>query len=383
MLNFEIISLVLFALILGGIAYRDRKNIEFHSGLAVRKWTKGLELIDSFVKSHPRFTTFIGNLGVVVAIIASISGIIFLIHLTLQFQQTFSFVLPTAGGYNIPGPVISVPFWYWFIAIFIIASTHETMHAVLARLEKVKVRNYGIIMLLILPIGAFVDPDERGIKRLSLMKKLRIFAAGSFINFVTGILAIVLMIGSLFLFSSLVHTNGIVIDSVVPDSPAEKIGIQGTILYMNNETVKSTFDFVNILNKTKPGEKIFFVTDIGNYDLTLGSNSDNQNKSYVGVNVWNYYEYDFFGSKEALPLGVINVFFSFISFLSWLSGISIGIAFVNILPMKPLDGGLFFEEIFVKLFKERGKTLIKITSILMLILLLFNIIGIPLLRNIF
>lgn len=381
MINFEIISLLIFVLGVGGLLYRDRKNLELYYVIVIKKWDKGLELIDSFVKKHPGFTVFVGNAGVAFAFIAAIFGIIFLVQLTLQFQQTFSLVLPSAGGYTVPGPVISVPFWYWLITIFIIATSHETMHAVFIRLEKVKVKTYGIALLLILPFAAFVDPDARGIKKLSLIKKLRIFAAGSFINFVTGVFALGLIIASLFLFSSLAHSDGVVIDSVVSDSPAELIGLHGTIFGMNNQTIKNNYDLVQALNKTKPGDNVLFITDNGNYNLFLDSNPQNQNKSYVGITTIDNYQYNFLGSIGTIPNSVVKVFFSIVSFLNWLSGMALGIAIANILPAKPFDGGLFFEEIFVKLFGKRGKILINITTVLILSMLIFSILGIPIVKN--
>src|SRR5438445_5068790 len=101
-------------------------------------------------------------------------------------------VLPSAGGVTVPGTV-SIPFWYWLFAIFPLIFVHESMHAIFARLEKIKIMSYRILLLLVLPIGAFVDPDMESTKKLPSVKKLRIFSAGSLGNYLLVLLVILIL----------------------------------------------------------------------------------------------------------------------------------------------------------------------------------------------
>ncbi|MBI1978637.1 MAG: site-2 protease family protein [Candidatus Aenigmarchaeota archaeon] len=382
MVSLEIISMLIFVAIVGYLLILDRKNVTFHYGIIIRRWTKGLEWIDRIVKSHPVFVRRMGNASVAIGLLAGLGGTALLIFLTLQLQQTFGLVLPTAGGYQIPGPVFSVPFWYWLIAIFIIVVTHETMHAVFIRLEKVPVRNYGILMLLLLPIGAFVDPDNERIKRLSYMKKLRIFSAGSFANFVTAIVAIGIFVSSVFAFGYVTDTAGVVVDSVAENSPASEVNLEGTIKSVGNYEINNAHDFVKSLNNTSPGDEISVTTDKGEYSMILGEHPTVENRSYMGVTIRNSYEYSLFGFDGVVPLAFLNTFFVVTSFLNWLFLISVGVGVVNLLPIKPFDGGLFFGEIFTKLFKEKGTLIINMTSLVLIGVLLFNIFGIPWLKGI-
>ncbi len=381
MVNFELVSLALFAAIIGFLVFKDRSNIEFKYGFIIKRWTGGLDIIDRFVARYPRFITILGNIGVGIGILAGLLGVIGLIILTVNLQQAFQLVLPTAGGYQIPGPVVSVPFWYWIIAIFIIASTHETMHAVFVRLEKVKVKNYGVLLLLILPIGAFVDPDDKRIKKLAILKKLRIFAAGSLANFLSAIVAIVILVSSLFLFNSATESVGVAIDSVDPNSPAEKVGLEGTIMKINGVDVIDTLDFVNALNGTKTGDRIAITTDKGSYQIVLEDHPEIENRTYMGIGVRNSYEYNILGLAGLVSGAFFKVFITVISFLNWLIVISIGVGIVNLLPMKPLDGGLFFEEILTSKFGETGRKVIVATSFIILGLLLFNLFGVPMIKS--
>ncbi len=381
MASFEIISLFAFIAIVGLLLLKDRKNLTFNYGIIVRRWTRGLELIDALVRGHRKHIIILGNIGVALGVVIGISGVGILIYLTMQAERVFGLVLPTAGNYQIPGPVFSVPFWYWLIAIFIIAVTHETFHAIFIRLEKVPVKNYGILLFLLLPIGAFVDPDNDKIKRLAFTKKLRIFAAGSLINIIVAIVAVLVFAGGVFAFGGLAKTSGVMIDSIAPNSPAESAGLQGNIHEINGEPVKSTLDFVYALNGTRAGDEINIITDKGSYNLVLESNPKNENRTYIGVSIRNSYQYNVMGLAGDVPLVLVRLFFTVMSFLNWLFLISSGVAVVNMLPVKPLDGGLFFGEIFNKMFGTRGNLIINVTSMIILAMILFNIFGVSLLQR--
>ncbi len=381
MVSLEIGSLLVFLFIVAVLVYKDRKNISFNYGLVIRRWEGGVKIIDRLVKKYPTFIRRLGNVGVAIGVIAGIGGMIILIALTVKLQQSFALVLPTAGGYEIPGPVFSVPFWYWFIAIFIIALTHETFHAIFIRLEKVPLKNYGIMMLLLLPIGAFVDPDNNRIKRLAMMKKLRIFAAGSFINFIVGFLSIGLFLLSVLALDGLTNTSGVEIASVDVDSPADMVNLQGKIQKFNDVQITSTQDFVNAMNTTQVGDQVIIVTDIGSYTVMLEEHPQIEDRPYIGIKMRELLEYNLFGMKGIVPLGFLEIFFVVSSFLNWLFMISLGVGVVNMLPVKPLDGGLFFEEIFVKYFGNKGKLLIRATTILIVGILIFNLFIVPWLRS--
>ncbi|MEM7827462.1 MAG: hypothetical protein QXD72_02015, partial [Candidatus Aenigmatarchaeota archaeon] len=110
MVSFEIASILLFIIIVGSLLLKDRKNITFKYGIIIRRWTKGLELIDKLVRRYPKFVTWIGNIGIVVGLLAGLVGVAILIFLTVRLERAFGLILPTAGGYQVPGPVFSIPF---------------------------------------------------------------------------------------------------------------------------------------------------------------------------------------------------------------------------------------------------------------------------------
>ena len=90
--------------------------------------------------------------------------------------------------------------------------------------------------------------------------------------------------------------------------------------------------------------------------------------AYIGINVI---------GQSVKYNGNIETFQNFqivIILLMWIYVFNLGIGIVNMLPIKPLDGGLMFEEI-VRHFTKRDTIIVKIVGGIMLIVLLFNLIG--------
>jgi len=57
----------------------------------------------------------------------------------------------------------------------------------------------------------------------------------------------------------------------------------------------------------------------------------------------------------------------------WIYIFNLGIGLINLLPIKPLDGGLVFEELLSR--NKKSQVIVRIVSSTMLFLLLFNIFG--------
>lgn len=372
-MNLEIISTIIFFSLVGILLLKDRKSAEFHYGIIIRRWKKGKEIIDNLVKNHEKIISRIGTISVVIGIIAGIFGFITLIVFSFRLERMFGLVLPTAGGYQYPGPIISIPFWYWIIGAFVIMITHESMHAVYARLEKIPIKNYGILLLLVLPIGAFVDFDMKRVNRLKTLRKLKILTAGSFANFLTA--AIVLLIGlaiSTFLFQA----TGVSFAKTVEGSPASTANLTGVIKSINGIEVKTLEDFTNILNNTKVGEEIEIATTNSTYRLTTTSRPDNQTGPYIGI---------------ASPATAFNIKFGLQNYSStieistrllfWLFVLGVGVGTANLLPLKPFDGGLVWEEILIKKFKQ-GRNIVNILTAITIFLILFNLFGIGIVKGI-
>ena len=92
---------------------------------------------------------------------------------------------------NVPGLGI-LPFWYWLIAIFVIAVVHEFSHGIVARAHNIPVKHTGLAFFGPI-IGAFVEPDEKKLRAGKDITQYSVYAAGAFSNVILALLALLLL----------------------------------------------------------------------------------------------------------------------------------------------------------------------------------------------
>jgi len=372
MFDLEIISTLLFFAIVGILVYRDRKHIQYDHGIIIKKWTRGKEAIDNFVNKHSKLIMWIGNFAVVAGVIASVAGFALLLKMTLSFEQMFGIILPSISAVKYPEPVVSVPFWYWLIGVFVIMTSHEFMHAVFSRLERVSIKSFGIILFFVLPIGAFVDPSQKQIEKLKTLSKLRIYAAGSFGNLLIAGLVFLISIITVNMFVATITEAGVSFKQTIAGTPAENVSMSGVIYQINSTAVKSIKDFEAFMNNTAIANTIIVKTSSGSYTVKTIPRPDDATRPFIGIqNMTQVYNYRFGGY---VPDYMFDGVAMWLRLLFWIFVISFGVGVANLLPMKPFDGGYIFEEFFKRLFgKKHSKTAIKIMTIITIGLLLTNI----------
>jgi len=383
-MELETLSVIIFFGILAIIIYRDRKNIDFKFGLMMRRTNKGKKVIYNFAEKHRKKLRIIGNIAIIVGIIVSVTGVFMLVQSSYKLiskpeeaTQGVKLVFPSVSGLKMPGFVLGVPFWYWILGVFIVLFAHEPMHALLARAEKIKIKSFGVLLFFILP-GAFVDPDEKQIKKLSMIKKLRIFAAGSFGNLIVAGVFLFLIVSYNFLFDSLTLTEGVIFEKTIENTGASEVGLTGTITEINDKEVKSIVDFSNIMKDVKPGDIIKIKTDQGYFQVKTTASSEDPKKPFIGIGK----PRTLFIYKGVLKdFGVVSENTLYI--ISWVLGLfewvfvlNIGIGTFNLFPIKPLDGGLMLEEIIKHFYKgKKVKYLVNGISLFVLSLVLINLFG--------
>lgn len=377
-MNIEIITVLIFLGVLSIIIYKDRKNFEFKSGLILRRSTKGKEFIYKFSEKYEKHLKVIGTLGIIIGVLASIYGSYLLFKSTFEIfsnkvkESTLRIVLPSVEGVNMPGFVLGVPFWYWIIAVFVVMFIHEPMHAFLARAEKIDIKSFGVLLFIILP-GAFVEPNERQLKRKPLLSKLRVFAAGSFGNIIVAGIMILLIIGFNNIVPIFIQPIGIGFESLMAGSYAESSELNGIIIKINDIDVKTLEDLSNAMKDIKPGDEIQVTTTKGTYTIKTISDPDNQQRALIGIQK-PYVEYLSISNKP-VSRSTISIIEWFDGLFAWIFILNLGVGVFNLFPLKPLDGGLMMEAITQHFFKEKGKIVANYISIFFLLLILFNLFG--------
>jgi len=190
---------ILFAIIFYGLILvwflKQRSRFEVHGKvIALYKTKIGLKLMDRLAGVCPRFTKVLGHIGSVVGFAGM--GLIFYFLVKGTFDLLFipnavPAVAPVLPGVRVPGlPVLS--FWHWIVGIFFVATVHEFSHGIWARLYKLKVKSSGVLFFGPI-LGAFVEPDEKQLKKRPRSQQLAVFAAGPFSNIIFGFFFLLLI----------------------------------------------------------------------------------------------------------------------------------------------------------------------------------------------
>jgi len=371
--DFESLSTIGFIILLVILAIHDRKNIKFKYGVLIRRMQKGKEWIYAVGDKHKTLFSFFGYAAIVVGIIASIVSLYFILQSSYNIitnpreaRPGLQPIIPSVPSTTVCRYALCVPFWYWIIGVLVVLLSHELSHAFVSRAENIKIKSFGLLSLVVLP-GAFVEPDERQLKKSGSMTKLKIYAAGSFANILIFALATALSIA---MFRTLYVESGVNYQSLVDSSPAEAASLKGAITEINGQKIYNTDDFKQVMSKVMPGQFVVLKTTEGDYRFATAANPDNPEQSYIGIA--NPYTYFTVTSQAGIFRGSIEWVYQLIV---WIAFLNIGIGLVNLLPIKPLDGGLVYEEIFRVIFKKNIPTLINVVSIITFGIILVNVLG--------
>ena len=318
----------------------------------------------------------------------------------------------------LPGLNPLIPFVYGIIGIVIAVVIHEGTHGVIARRLGLPVRSTGVLFFLIIPIGAFVEIDEKLIQKARFRDSGRIMAGGPGSNIIVALIALGLLI---LVVSGLVPAqfNGVQVQTILSPSPAyqllqnHELSAGDVITQVNSTMVHSVANLSSFMSHTRPNESLIVYVQQGGstnaYQITLGANPNNKTIGFIGIGqsfsssdlntIKNTYSNSFFkdpllylvvpgvfaSANSVVPfsseLAVLysspslgSLWFPLASTFFWIWFINVNLAFFNAIPLYPLDGGQallnFFSHFGRKGVELRAKTLTTIISVAMLILIL-------------
>ncbi|MBI4173723.1 MAG: site-2 protease family protein [Candidatus Aenigmarchaeota archaeon] len=380
-------SAVAFIVLLAILVVKDRDKFTRDSIMLLRKTQRGKAFLTRLGERHPTFWKYVGMAGVFVGFGMSIWILWTFVNLSManiispKPESGLSLVLPSPGpsAQILPG-VIAVPFWYWIITIALLAIVHEGMHGVMAAREKIRIKSLGWGLLLVIPL-AFVEPDEKQLQKKSVWAQLRVFAAGSFANFVLGTLCLLLLS---FTIGYAYQPNGVAFGELLTGSPAQAANLTGTILAIDGSRINGLQDLVTALEQAGVGKEIEIATSTPGgekaYRLTTIQHPDlpNSSRGYIGIG----------GLAEYLTLkpafaGLAGVF-AFLAgtapfyslqnggLLFYLAVLNIGIGAFNMMPIKALDGGRMWELAFQRVSRKHTPKVLNAITVVLIGLILLN-----------
>ena len=188
---------------------------------------KGRKLLEKLAAPRGLWRIW-GNIGVIVASLMMVATFALLIFSAFMVIQN-----PTPTALSQPRNVLIIPgvneFLPWkvaleiFLGLIIGLVVHEGGHGIMCRVEKIKVKTMGLALFTILPIGAFVEPDDNSRKRASRTGQMRMFSGGVANNFLVAMVCFLLLFGPV--SGGIVMGDGIAVGGILPGSPAEQAGI--------------------------------------------------------------------------------------------------------------------------------------------------------------
>ncbi len=90
---------------------------------------------------------------------------------------------------GIPGVNPVIPLWYGILGLAVAMMVHELAHGILSRVGKVIVKSLGLLFMVV-PIGAFVEPDEEELSKIDRKRRSRVFAVGPATNIIVGMVVV-------------------------------------------------------------------------------------------------------------------------------------------------------------------------------------------------
>jgi membrane-associated protease RseP (regulator of RpoE activity) len=402
----------------------EKHGISFYGPALLLRTKKGRGLLKK-IASKKRFWKSYGNFAIVFCFIAMVlmtTVLIWQAWAVLGFTPAQKAAMPGPEiALVLPGinPILPIEYiGYIIFALIIAIIVHEFSHGILTFAGELKVKSLGILYLIV-PVGAFVEPDEEELKKTVTPKRMRVFAAGPLANFVIVLISIMLFS---FVFMSSVQPiqlveEGIGVLEVYAGSPAETMGIKtGSVILSLNETNFSGynsfedryFSYLNTTSKINANDtvNISFYTD-GTFYLNKKITFDDRynytnNISHIGKGYSGIYSFinieehlnvlsnpitesfpygflffyvmpltgyfegynpivaPFINNYEITgPLNVLpaDLFWIIVNALYWIFWLNLAVGLFNVLPMIPLDGGFLFNDAVGSFVKKIKKSI--------------------------
>ncbi|ESS08586.1 MAG: putative membrane-associated Zn-dependent proteases 1 [uncultured archaeon A07HN63] len=216
---------------------------------------RGRAAIDRLARPK-RFWRALANMGVGVALVVMVGTFLMLLSRAMQIIESPS----TQTALRQPRNVLVIPgvneFLPLSVAPEIVAGllvgmvVHEGGHALLCRVEDIEIESMGVALLALLPIGAFVEPDEDSVDAADRGPRTRMYAAGVLNNFIVTLVTFGLLFGPV--VGAVAVAPGAAVGGVSPDGAAAAAGIDAgdRIVSVDGQSVASNADLQTLLANT-------------------------------------------------------------------------------------------------------------------------------------
>lgn len=268
-MNGWLVFLALLAGYLGLVALLRRRqatkplpgNFEVQGPFILWRTQFGKKAIQKVAKPR-RFWNVVADAGIVLTWMIGLAVFALLIFSIVPYVVTPKEAAEAAPEaqflIGLPGLNPLIPIGYGLVALVLALVIHEGSHGVMAYAARMRVKSLGLLFF-ILPMGAFVEPDEEDLERSTAREKNRVFAAGPTSNIVLAVVAgSILSFGFVGAMEVANDGQGVAIGTVEEGSAADLAGLQrGDVLtHLDGTPIPSRASYTETINATWAGQQV-------------------------------------------------------------------------------------------------------------------------------
>ena len=392
---------------MGSQAQSNKVRAEIKFPLILIHTPYGLSFFDKvagskIAKFYARFNTYLMPLITALAIFLIVGSLMVLFSNGAAREGVRD--IGPQSNLLIPGLNPYLPWTYGWIALVLTIIIHEAGHGIVARVYGVKVESTGLVLILGIPIGAFVNIEREELARTKLKEKSAILTAGPMNNMIVAGLSLGLLyivVSTLVPLPQQDSTQyGVEIMTVGDGSLANSIGLKkgDVVLDIEGDRVEHIEDLSRLLQSNLGNNVAITWKDTNDQEITKIASIPARvqpNTGILGVTITNVspdpelvlsryksafgsnpiaillpptmaegsvpYS-DLMASKYSSTLG--SSFPIIANFLFWLWFINFNVGIFNALPIGPLDGGQLYNSLIERKVSA-GSTRLKNASLIL------------------
>jgi len=255
-LTWVLVGLAAYTVVAMTLKSRDvvPEYISISGPLATVHTQRGKRILTRLARPK-RFWRAWGNLGVGAALVVMVGS-----FLLVAFSAYEAVVNPQPSALNEPRNALAIPGVNDFLPLSVAPEivfglvlalvVHEGGHGLFCRVEDIDIESMGLALLSVIPIGAFVEPDESELLRSDRGEQVRMYAAGVTNNFALSLIALLLLFGPI--AGSIAVVDGYHVGGTVKQTPAAQAGIESgdVITGIDGKQVESPGDLESTLAAT-------------------------------------------------------------------------------------------------------------------------------------
>ena len=232
---------------------------------------RGREFLDRLA-APKRFWRGLANLGLGGALVAMVGSFFLILSSAASALNTAqpSAIQQPQNFLIIPGvndflPLSVAPEIVAGLAVAMVI--HEGAHGLLCRVEGIDIESMGLVFFTVLPVGAFVEPNEEATQEASRGGRARMFAAGVTANTLLTVVVFALLFGPV--VGAISPAPGYAVGEVTPGSPADAAGLAAgdRLVEVDGAPVDTAAEFEAAL--ADAGDTVTVTADDGDGERTV------------------------------------------------------------------------------------------------------------------